>query len=71
MAAGLMRGTQPVLGYVTSSSNSRRSWSSSIPRPWLMLLALGLGYWLGASNSRPTPYPLDKVWCSDLYSICN
>jgi hypothetical protein len=57
-----MRGAQPALGYVVSSgSSSKRTWSSSMPRPWLLLLCLGVGYWLGAHNSRVVPYQLDKV----------
>ena len=60
MTIGLMRGVQP-LGYVTQSS-SRRGWiSGKIPSPWLLLLCVLAGYFLGVLNSRTVPYQVDQV----------
>jgi hypothetical protein len=71
-----MRSTQPLLqvrqgglistvaGSSSSSSSSRRASCSrgrALPAPWLLLLCVVGGYWLGCKHSRVVPYQVDKV----------
>ena len=52
------------LGYATQHSISSSSSSSSRRSrigPWMFLVCLLAGYWLGAHNSRILPYQMDQV----------